>query len=410
MASRGPSPPPPAARRRRVPAAGVTATTVALAFLGGLILNLMPCVFPILAMKAAAIARLGAATRGRVRAEAGGYVLGVLTTFATLGLALVGLREAGSAIGWGFQFQSPLFVAAMALLLFTVGLNLSGVFAVTLPAGGHLGSGLAGSFLTGVLAVVVATPCTAPFMGAALAAGLAAPWPQTLAIFLVLGLGLAVPPLLLALAPGLARALPRPGLWMEALRQALAFPIYAAALWLAWVLTRQAGETGLLTLGAAILAIAVAAWAWGWSQRHGGRWGRILAGAGAAAALLILTTVRPPSPLATGAETFTPQRLAALRAEGRPVFVNMTAAWCVTCLINERVTFETARVREAFTLRGVTLLTGDWTRPDPVITAFLRAHGRDGVPLYLYYPPGTGAPVQLPQILTPGTLLTAIGA
>jgi len=361
------------------------------AFLGGLILNLMPCVFPVLAMKAVALAQ-GAA------------------------------RAAGAAAGWGFQFASPVFVAAMAWLLFGVGLNLSGVFSV----GGGLsgtGSGLAarggnlGSFFTGLLAVLVATPCTAPFMGVAIAAGLAAPPAVTMLVFLVMGLGLAAPYAALSAVPSLARLAPRPGRWMEVLKQGLAFPMYGAAVWLLWVISQEAGSAGVLGTAAGFVLLGFAAWVLGISQAATSRSRRFGQSAAAAAVLLAAAVlsgiaVAPGTPAVAGtgegAEVFSPTRLATLRAEGRPVFVNMTAAWCVTCLVNERVAISSAPVQHAFEKRRVAYLKGDWTRQDPAISNFLREYGRDGVPLYVYYPPHDGKPVVLPQILTENEVLAQL--
>ncbi len=391
--------------------------TLGFALLGGLILNLMPCVFPVLAMKAMAVARMPGQLRGAIRVEALAYTAGVLVAFGALGLVLVGLRGAGAAAGWGFQFQSPVFVAGMAWVLFAVGLNLSGVYEVAVPgtgAGQRLAGqgGPAGSFFTGLLAALVATPCTAPFMGAAIAAALAAPVMVTAAVFLAMGLGLAAPYLVLAFIPGLARLLPRPGAWMDTLRGALAFPMYAAAAWLFWVLAQQAGPDGVLAGAAGLVLLAFAAWSLGRAQRAGVRWGLALAGMAVAAALALLpgltTAASGPVPVAEGTEPFTPARLATLRAEGRPVFVNMTASWCVTCLVNERLALSPAAVREAFRARGVVYLKGDWTRQDPGITAFLREHGRDGVPLYVLYAPGQEG-VVLGQVLTEGAVLAEVG-
>jgi thiol:disulfide interchange protein DsbD len=311
----------------------------------------------------------------------------------------------------------------MAWLLFAVGLNLSGVFAV----GGRLagaGQGLAGqgghvgSFFTGALAVLVATPCTAPFMGAAIAAALAASPEVTLAVFAVMGLGLAAPYVLLAAIPAVARALPRPGAWMDVLKQALAFPMYGASIWLLWVISQQAGPDGVLATAAGFALVGFAAWAAGLAQSglaQSGRFRRtawvaaLAACAGAAAILFTVSTAAAPETRAeTGVERFSAARLAALRAQGRPVFVNMTAAWCVTCLVNERVALSSGAVRQAFTDRGVTYLKGDWTRQDPEITAFLRSQDRDGVPLYVMYPAGGGAPAVLPQILTEGLMLSEL--
>jgi thiol:disulfide interchange protein len=398
------------------PAEATLPRALLLAFLGGLILNLMPCVLPVLAMKALTLARLSAAERGHVRREALLYTAGVLAAFLAIGGAIAAARIGGSRLGWGIQFQSAVFTTAMAWLLLAIGLNLSGVFEIGTRITGA-GASLAsrGSFFTGLLAVVVATPCTAPFMGAALAAAAAMPILPSLAIFAALGAGLAAPTLLLAVAPGLAGALPRPGPWMLTLRQLLAFPMYGAALWLVWVAAQQTGPTGLVSVLAGGLLIAFAAWAWGRDQAEPSR----LLRATAVAALALVAAVggslavHPPVPAAAAttadaaAQRFSPTRLAALRAERRPVFVDMTAAWCVTCLVNERVALDTAQVRAAFARHRVAYLRGDWTRRDPDITAFLREHDRDGVPLYVYYPPG-GSPEILPQILTEAEILSRL--
>ncbi len=409
-----------AAKPGTAPSAAATvplAQTLLLALLGGLLLNLMPCVFPVLAMKAMALARMSGAALGEVRRHALSYTAGVMVAFGALGGALLALRAAGEVAGWGFQFQSPAFVAAMAWVLFGVGLNLSGVFQV----GGRLtgaGQGLAsrgghaGSFATGALAVLVATPCTAPFMGAAIAAALAAPAPLTLAVFGAMGLGLAAPYALLALLPGAARLLPRPGAWMDVLRGVLAFPMYAAAAWLVWVISQQAGPDGVLAALGGLLLVGFAAWSYGLTQASNGRWlglGTALAAVALAAALLPALNSAPAAQAQAapgeGIEPYTPARLASLRADGRPVFVNMTAAWCVSCLVNERVALAPSAVRDAFATHRVAYLKGDWTRGDPAITAFLREHNRDGVPLYVFYPAGSGAPIVLPQILTEAAVL-----
>ena len=390
-----------------------------LAMAGGLILNLMPCVFPVLAMKAISLAQMSGEQRSTIRLHAGLYTAGVMLTFMGLGAALLAARSAGQAAGWGFQFQSPVFVAATTWLLFVVGLNLSGVFAVggrMVGAGQSLASrgGAAGSLFTGALAVLVATPCTAPFMGAAIAAALAAPPAATLLVFAAMGLGMALPHAILAAAPGLARRLPRPGAWMDVLKQGLAFPMYAAAAWLVWVISQEAGPDGVLATAAGLVAAGFAAWAFGRAQRAtgGARWaGLAAAAAGALAVAAILpgiTLAAAPTPHeAEGSEPYSASRLAALRAEGRPVFVNMTAAWCVSCLVNERIALSPRVVREAFASHQVAYLKGDWTRQDPAISAFLRDQGRDGVPLYIYYAPGR-PPAVLPQILTTAEVLDQV--
>ncbi|GGC33217.1 thiol:disulfide interchange protein DsbD [Siccirubricoccus deserti] len=389
------------------------------AFLGGLLLNLMPCVFPVLAMKAMALARLSGAARVEVRAHAASYTLGVLATFLALAGLLIGLRAGGVAAGWGFQFTAPAFVAALAWLMLAVGLNLSGVYDLgrTVGAGGALAArgGHAGSFATGALAVLVATPCTAPFMAAAIGTALALPAAATLAVFAALGLGLAAPYALLGLFPGLAGLLPRPGGWMERLRQGLAFPMYGAAAWLAWVLAQQAGPEGLAFLLAGAVLTGFAAWALGVAQRSAGggrRAGRALAGVAALAALALLpglAAAPPPAAAAeAGAEPWSATRVAALQAEGRPVLVNLTAAWCITCQVNERLVLRGAAVQAAFASRNLAYLKGDWTNGDAAIGALLREHGREGVPLYLLFPAGGGAPAVLPQVLTEGIVLRAL--
>jgi thiol:disulfide interchange protein DsbD len=390
------------------------------ALLGGLLLNVMPCVFPVLAVKAAGLA---ATARAPARSRVGhalAYALGVVLSFAAIGASLLALQEAGMSVGWGFQFQSPPFVAAVTWVLFAVGLNLSGVFALNWSGGG-VGDGLAsradllGSFFTGLLAVVVASPCTAPFMGAAIGTALAASPAVAMTVFLGLGLGLALPYVVLAVLPGFARLLPRPGAWMELLRQLLAFPMYGAGVWLLWVIGEESGPAGVLASASGLVLVGFAAWVLGYAQRHAGisSRGRRTAQATAMAALLIAVAVLPAlaahAPTGAmaavpGTEPFSEARLAALRAEDRPVFVDFTAAWCITCLVNERLVLDRPEVREAFAAHHVVLLTGDWTREDPALTRFLRAHGRDGVPLYLFYPP-KAPPVELPQILTEDAVL-----
>lgn len=389
------------------------------AFLGGLILNLMPCVFPILAMKALTFAKVSRQTHGVVRAHAASYVFGVLAAFAAIAGLLLALRAGGTTVGWGFQFQSPVFVTIMVWLLLAIGFNLSGVFEVGgrfVEAGDGLTRlhGRAGSFFTGLLAVLVATPCTAPFMGVAIAATVTASPAFVFLIFLAMGLGLAAPYALLALIPAASALLPKPGLWMLILKQVLAFPMYGAAVWLVWVLSLQAGAQGvLLALSGAVL-VAFAAWLLGATQGRESRanlFGKTLAAVAVICALVLLrgVSVAPPDAAATVASStdslpYSEGRLAALRAEGRPVFVDMTAAWCVTCLVNERVALASVAVRRAFTTHNVAYIKGDWTRADPAITRFLQAHGRDGVPLYVYFPV-KGQPVVLPQILTADIVL-----
>nr|WP_297380664.1 protein-disulfide reductase DsbD domain-containing protein [uncultured Roseateles sp.] len=401
-----------------------------LALIGGLILNLMPCVFPVLAIKALGFLHGSASTHRR---QGLAYTAGVLAAFAALGAVLLALRGAGTGVGWGFQFQSPLFVLLLAWLMFVLGLSLAGLLSIGAGFAG-VGQGLAekpgltGSFFTGVLATVVATPCTAPFMGAAMAYALAQPAVELMAVFLALGLGLALPYLALAWWPALQRRMPRPGPWMDLLKQALAFPMFAAAIWLVWVIAQQAGPMGVLVALAGMGLLALAAWIRTVSRHATPRWqwtgaGAALATVVAAAALVpTLGTVAGENVARVGGsgstsgpsasadhEPYSPERLAQLRAQGKPVFVNLTASWCITCLVNERVALSTDEVREAFVREGVTYLKGDWTRQDPRITELLKQHDRSGVPLYLFYPAGTGSDAQvLPQLLTPGIVTTAL--
>jgi thiol:disulfide interchange protein/DsbC/DsbD-like thiol-disulfide interchange protein len=397
--------------------------SLAFAFFGGLILNLMPCVFPILAMKALSLARLSGYAEGKVRTHAASYTLGVLFAFALLAGLSLALRAAGTSVGWGFQFQSPIFVTMTAWLLFIIGLNLSGVFEFN-GTFTQIGDGLTrldghtGSFFTGLLAVLVATPCTAPFMGVAVAVAATAAPATTLLIFLFIGLGLAAPYGLLAIVPQAAALLPRPGRWMLVLREALAFPMYGAAIWLVWVVAEESGADGLLVILSGALLIGFALWLLQATRdnegrgRAFGRAGAIMAVIGAFVLLINLGTV--PQPFATTAKAtenempYSASRLASLRAEGRPAFIDMTAAWCVTCLVNERVALSSQAVVQAFAKHKIAYLKGDWTRADPEITRFLQEHHRDGVPLYVYYPPKGRPPVVLPQILTASMVLDEI--
>ena len=399
-----------------------------LALLGGLVLNLMPCVFPVLAMKAASLAK-GAHDPAQSRRDGVMFLAGVLAAFAALAGLLLALRAGGEAVGWGFQLQSPLATGGLALLMLAVGLNLSGVYSVGAGLQGAGSGPLArlpggtGSFFTGVLAVVVAAPCTAPFMAAALGAALVMPWPAAMAVFLMLGLGLALPYLAVSLSPGLLRRLPKPGPWMERLRGVLAFPMYGAAAWLVWVFARQTGGEALgLILLAGVLA-AFGLWLVGVNQAGRAEGGTAVISAVAAALALIsafaLTVVAartPPAPepgrmsegAALGSQPWSPQAVSAALAEGRPVLVNFTADWCVTCKINERTALSSPRLAEAMARANAVYLVGDWTRRDDAITRELARHGRSGVPLYLLYRPGQAEPRILPQLLTEGLVIEAL--
>lgn len=393
-----------------------------LAFIGGLILNVMPCVLPVLAMKALAVASHAGAERGRARAEAFSYCAGAVLSFVAFGLVIVVLRAGGAAVGWGFQLQEPLVVAALALLIFAVGLNLSGVFEVNaITAGDSLArrGGNVGAFFTGILAVAVAAPCTAPFMATAIGYGFTQSPPVVLAVFVALGLGFAWPFLLLGFAPGLHRMLPKPGPWMLRFKQILALPMYAAAGWLVWVLAQQVNHDGLISAFAAFAALGVALFVWG-ATRVGADWtryaGTFLALVGIAVTVVALSFVEraqapAPSPsqfAGMQAQTYTPELLERLRNQHRAIFVDATASWCITCLVNEEAALSRPAVRKAFTDKHVVLLVADWTNRNPQITALLEAHGRSGVPLYLYYAPGATEPKILPQVLTEGIVLQAL--
>jgi DsbC/DsbD-like thiol-disulfide interchange protein/cytochrome c biogenesis protein CcdA len=393
-----------------------------LAFLGGVVLNAMPCVFPILSLKLLSLAKQAHGHRIGQLSHGLAYTAGVLLSFVALGSALLAMRAGGQVVGWGFQLQSPIFVAVLAYLLFTMGLSLSGAvdFGVRFAGiGGRLAgrTGLAGTFATGVLATIVATPCTAPFMGAALGFALVAPPVVAIGIFLALGLGLAAPYMIATLAPGWQQLLPRPGGWMDFLKQLLAFPLYGTVAWLLWVLIQEVGPGEAFGALFGLVLVAFAVWIYGRTRLAaplGRRLGTGLAAAGCAAALFLatsLTTAGNGAVLAKQAglpyESFTAERLASLEAEGKPVFVNLTASWCVTCLINEHIALDTEAVRNAFAARGIVSLKGDWTNQNPEITGLLQRFGRSGVPLYLIYN-GRGEPVVLPQILTAASVLEAL--
>jgi thiol:disulfide interchange protein DsbD len=403
---------------------------ILLALAGGLLLNLMPCVLPVLAIKAFGPVQHAQSAPREARRQGIAYAAGVMVSFAAIALVLVGLRAAGAEIGWGFQLQSPLFVTAMIYVLFAVGLNLSGVFTFGDRLAG-IGSGLAarqgysGSFFAGALATLVAAPCTAPFMAAAMGYAITQPWYLSLAVFEAVGLGMALPYVMIALSPAARRFLPRSGAWMLQLKQFLAFPIYGTAVWLFFVLSQEAGDLAGTAVLAGLLLIAFAAWLYEAARQGEGGWGKWSIGLSAlslvaAVGLLSLTGARSPSAVADTTEaagqTWLPYSQGSvdqLQAEGRPVFVDIGAAWCITCKINERIALADPAVLKAFADAGVAALRGDWTRQDAAITKVLEANGRAGVPLYLFYPrpgaPGEGrSPVILPQILTAETILHEI--
>ena len=430
-----PAPAPAAAPASPAPAAPATGTGEAeglwqaalLAFLGGLLLNLMPCVFPVLSIKVLSLVRHSGESPGRVRLHGLAYAAGVLATFLGLASVLIALRAGGAQIGWGFQLQSPLVVAGLAYGLLAMGLSLSGVWhlggrAAALGDGLTRRAGLEGSFFTGVLATVVATPCTAPFMGAAVGYGLTQGAGVALAVFAALGLGLALPFALLAAWPALLRRLPRPGAWMETLKGLLAFPLYLTVAWLVWVLSQQVGSTGLMAGLTGLVLVGFGAWAIERGRAAGDvgrRRAQVAARIAAILALLGLTGLMAvldrdrAGPVATasadGIEPFSQARLDTLLAAHRPVFVNMTAAWCITCQVNDRATLRADAVQAAFKARDVAQLKGDWTNQNPEITRVLEANGRSGVPLYLLYD-GRGGVAVLPQILTESIVRDALAA
>ncbi|TLM78114.1 protein-disulfide reductase DsbD family protein [Microbulbifer harenosus] len=399
-------------------ASGSLLLALALAFGGGLLLNLMPCVFPVLSIKALAITHAGE----RQRLHGWAYTAGVIATFVLIAAVMLGLRSAGEAVGWGFQLQSPVVVAALVYLFFAMGLSLSGVTEfggrlMGLGAGNARNSGLGGSFSTGALATVVASPCTAPLMGSALGFAVTQPPFVALSVFAALGAGMAAPFLLLTYIPALANKLPRPGAWMETLKQLLAFPMYLTAVWLLWVLGRQTGSDGVALVLAGAVAVAFALWLWPRPTDSVGktRWLRsacaIFALVGAAWALPQLDG-KPRQLATTGAsdywQPYSPQALDAARSQGQPVLINMTAAWCITCLANEKVVLSSDAVRAAVGDLGIVALKGDWTNQDPQITELLSRYGRSSVPLYLLFPADGGEPQILPQILSRDGLLTAM--
>ncbi|HVN92617.1 MAG TPA: thioredoxin family protein [Terracidiphilus sp.] len=402
--------------------AAALARIVGLAFLGGLLLNLMPCVFPVLFLKGLALCQCGIEERHKLRAHGLVYTAGILVSFWALVALLLILRAAGATLGWGFQFQSPVFLSLMAALLFFLGLSLAGQFEIGLTltsAGGSLAAkqGYAGSFFTGVLAVVVATPCTAPFMGAAIGYAFAQPAVVTFAVFTALALGLAAPYVALTLQPAWTRLLPRPGVWMDVLKQAVSVPIFATVIWLAWVVATAYGSALLAALLASFLLLAVAGWFLGrWPAN---KWATVVAALIAAGAVgLCLYSAAGEAysraevvSVQAGPGTWQPWSADAVQkalAANEPVFVDFTASWCLSCQVNERVALSQPEVMQAFADHKVALFKADWTREDPAITQALTALGRSGVPVYALYTPGQSTPQLLPQVLTPGIVTDAL--
>lgn len=384
------------------------------AILGGLILNIMPCVFPVISLKAISLARAGSINEGEARREALAYAGGVILTCLALGGALLALRAGGAQIGWAFQLQDPRVILFLVLLATAITLNLVGLFHLRSFGGGDALAGKGGSigaFWTGVLAAFVATPCTGPFMAAALGAALVLPIPAALAIFAGLGLGLALPFLGLGFIPALRRMMPKPGAWMATFQKFLAVPMALTVAALLWLLWRQTGSTGLRIGLAGAMLVILLGWLAGRRQPLGLA---ILAGfaalsAGAAVAMPLLFTFAPGHSAVAGTEPFSESRLTALRKEGKPVFLYFTADWCLTCKVNEKAAIERDETRAAFEKAGVVVMVGDWTNGDPAMTRFLESRGRSGVPLYLWYAKGAAEPLELPQVLTPAMLAALPG-
>lgn len=382
------------------------------AFVGGLILNLMPCVLPVLSLKALGLVKLSEESRGVAIMHGIAYTVGISLCFIVIAVVLILLQQGGAQIGWGFQLQSPVFVAGLALLMLLVGLNLSGMYELPLLFGNIGQSASAqqspmGSFFTGVLAVLVATPCTAPLMAPAIGYALTQPPALQILIFVSLGLGLAAPFLLISLLPQLGRLLPKPGAWMLRFKQFLAFPMYATAAWLVWVLTKQAGADALASILTAALAIAFVLWR---MQGKMGKADRVVLPLVMIAVISLslhhIANLKNAEMLGQRTEIFSQERLDELRADGQTVFVYATADWCITCKINERVALNTETVAMHFDKRGIMVLKADWTDHSDHITQFLRSHDRAGVPLYVYYAPNE-APALLPQLLTPSLVVNA---
>ena len=402
---------------------GSALTALVFAFIGGILLNLMPCVFPILGIKVMGFVKHAHGDARAMRLQGWVFAAGVVLSFVALAGIMLALRAGGTQLGWGFQLQSPVVVTLLAALFFVLALNLSGVFewgafAQSMTSNLSARGRYADAFLAGVLASVVATPCTAPFMGAAVGFTLTQSTGVALAVFAMLGVGMALPVLLLALFPALLKRLPRPGAWMETFKQVLAFPLYATVAWLTWVLGAQAGNDAILALLAGLVLIAMGAWMYGRWEHSPARWRAVVAVILAAAGVLVAwpgpaNVAGPQAAQAARAgelpwQEWSPEKVAALRGEGKTVFVDFTAAWCVTCQVNKRIALNNASVVREFNARGVIPLRADWTRQDPRITAALSALGRNALPVYALYLPGEDAPRLLPEVLTPALVLAEL--
>jgi thiol:disulfide interchange protein DsbD len=414
--------PPTGVAAKKTGAAGSTTelnalTAIALALLGGILLNLMPCVFPVLFLKGLALVNSSGEEKSRQRLHGLVYTAGIVASFWAIVAVLLVLRAGGRELGWGFQLQSPAFVAVLASLVFFLGLSLAGQFELGLSltsAGGELAQkqGFTGSFFTGVLATVVATPCMGPLMGAAVGFALAQPAWLTFVVFTALALGLALPYLVLSMQPQWTRLLPRPGAWMETLKQATAVPLFATAIWLAWVYAQLvsgggvgAGVDRITWLLACFLVLAIAGWALG---KWPARWGSAIAAGMLIVLALALPLHRPAAETATW-EPYTKASFAAARATGNPVFIDFTAAWCLSCKVNEAAVLRSGDIEGALKKNKVVLLKADWTQYDPVITQELATLGRSGVPTYVIYPPGAVSNADvLPELLTKDVVLKEI--
>lgn len=397
------------------PDSGWLLQAILFAVLGGMILNLMPCVFPVLSIK---VMSLAAADRARLAIHGWVYTLGIVVCFVGFAAALLLARKGGEAIGWGFQLQSPGLIAALAYLFFVMGLSMSGLihFGTRLMGAGQSlteKSGLSGSFFTGVLAAVVASPCTAPFMGAALGFALTQPAIACIAVFAALGFGMALPLLLLCYLPALATRLPKPGMWMDNLKQFLAFPLYLSAIWLLWVFGRQTSVSGMAMLCAGAVAIAFGCWLLGREAK--GFWQLVRRISIAVSWILAIVLVwqgaesREQQGTSDRWQAYSPELVTSLRAEGRPVFINLTADWCLTCLANEKIALHTQAVEQTFDELNVATIKGDWTNTDPKITELLQEYGRSGVPLYLWFPANnSGKATILPQLLTQDLIIKTL--
>ena len=394
-----------------------------MALLGGLILNLMPCVFPVLSLKIFAMTGHGDHSP-EVRQQSWVYLLGVVLSFVSVAAVMMALRAGGESIGWGFQLQEPLFISLLVYLFFILGLSFSGIVHIggsLMGIGQNLvaGTGYRSAFFTGVLAVIVASPCSVPFMGVAVGYAITRSAAEALLVFAVLGVGMALPFLLLSYWPQMLRRLPAPGVWMDRLKQFLAFPLYLTCLWLLYVLGEQGGHMAILWVLGGLILLVLAGWLWRDADAHPSE--KLLAVVVLLCALVLPhfmvvktctlgATAARTNVIADGeAEPYSAQRLEALRMEGKPVFINLTAAWCITCLVNEKVALSHDAVKTAMQQKGITYLKGDWTNRDPEITKLLQQFDRSGVPLYLYFPAGKGSEiVVLPQVLTEATVLEAL--